>query len=111
LRDEPAASGIDVVIAAMIAPVSSYAFMCSVIAARITSRCHSNGIARRRTQSRHQFSVSSIRRRPVSDADVEGVSSGPISSVISSVSSIGRSSVIAVIEASVVIRSVSPGIT
>ena len=35
---ESGASGIDVVIAAMIAPVSSYAFSLSVIAARITAR-------------------------------------------------------------------------
>jgi hypothetical protein len=40
------ASGIDVVIAAMIAPVSSYWHSFSVIALRITASCHSSGIER-----------------------------------------------------------------
>jgi hypothetical protein len=41
VRPEPGASGIEVVCAAMIAPVSSNAESLSVIAARITASCHS----------------------------------------------------------------------
>ena len=40
------ASGIEVVIAATIAPVSSYWHSFSVIALRITASCHSSGIDR-----------------------------------------------------------------
>jgi len=42
----PGASGMEVVIAAMIAPLSSYWHSLSVIALRITASCHSSGIDR-----------------------------------------------------------------
>jgi hypothetical protein len=51
LRPLPAASGIEVVIAATIAPVSSTDESLSVSAARMISSCHSKGIDRSRTQS------------------------------------------------------------
>jgi hypothetical protein len=51
LREVPGASGIELVIAAMMAPVSSYEHSLSVMAARITASCHSKGTARPRTQS------------------------------------------------------------
>jgi hypothetical protein len=81
LRDDPVASGTEVVIAAMMAPVSSYAFCCSVIAARMTAACHSNGIASLRTQSCQYLIVSSMKRRPISSTALGTVSSGPSSSV------------------------------
>jgi hypothetical protein len=111
LRDVPAASGTDVVIAATMAPVSSNAFCCSVIAARITALCHSNGIASLRTQSRQYFIVSSTNLRPTSSTALGTVSSGPRSSVSESPRKNGRSSRMAVSDPSVVSRSVKCGST
>jgi hypothetical protein len=57
LRCEWGASGTDVVSAATIAPVSSCWHSFRVIAARITTFCHSSGTASPRTQSRHSSDV------------------------------------------------------
>jgi hypothetical protein len=46
LRTLPGASGMEVVIAAMIAPLSSYWHSFRVIALRITASCHSSGMDR-----------------------------------------------------------------
>ena len=106
MRPDPSDSGIEVVIAATIAPVSSKWLSCNAIAARITAACHSNGIASRRTQSRHQAIVSSMKCLPIpATASLTG-SSGPSTSVTASSTKNGRSSRIAVIDASVVSRSV-----
>ncbi|MNC40750.1 hypothetical protein D3C75_894810 [compost metagenome] len=51
MRPESGASGIEVVTAAMTAPVSSKLQSLRVMAARITTSCHSKGIARARTHS------------------------------------------------------------
>jgi hypothetical protein len=52
LRPLCGASGIEVVCAATMPPVSSKQHKSSVIAARVTALCHSNGTASERTQSR-----------------------------------------------------------
>jgi hypothetical protein len=52
LRCWPSISGIEVVIAATIAPVSSKLQSLSVMAARITGSCHSNGTDRRIVRAR-----------------------------------------------------------
>ncbi len=68
-----------VVIAATIAPVSSYWHSFSVIAARITASCHSSGSASRRVQWRQYRQVCSSNSRAVSSTSPISVSSGPSS--------------------------------
>jgi len=66
-----------VVIAAMIAPVSSYMHNFSVIAARMTASCHSSGTARARDQYCQYWAVRSSKSRAVSAMPVAVVSSTP----------------------------------
>jgi hypothetical protein len=51
VRPDPGASGIEVVCAAMTAPVSSKLLSLSVMAARMIASCQSTEIDRRRTHS------------------------------------------------------------
>jgi hypothetical protein len=69
-----------VVIAATMAPVSSYWHNLSVMAARITASCHSSGTASRRVQWRQYSAVCSSNSRAVSSMPPASVSSGPSSS-------------------------------
>ncbi len=66
-----------VVIAAMIAPVSSYMQSFSVIAARMTASCHSSGTASARDQCCQYSAVRSSKSRAVSAMPVAIVSSTP----------------------------------
>jgi hypothetical protein len=74
----------EVVTAATMAPVSSNTLSWSVIAARITASCHSNGIASIRTHSRQCDAVSSMKCRAISDTAPSTVSSGPSTMVTAS---------------------------
>src|SRR6266576_3506943 len=66
------------------APVSTNTLSLSVIAARITASCHSNGIASERTHSRQYAVVSERKCLPTSPAASCSVSSGPRTSVTES---------------------------
>ena len=79
MRPLSGASGMLVVIAATMAPVSSNWHSFSVIAARITASCHSSGNARRRVHWRQYSDVISSKSRAVSSMPPDSVSSGPIS--------------------------------
>ena len=111
MRPLPGDSGIEVVSAATIAPVSSNEHSFSAIAARITASCHSNGIESERTHSTQWSCVRSSRSRALLSIDAASGSSGP--RIIES----GRWSTNQVasetyeIGASVVSRSVRPGVT
>jgi hypothetical protein len=73
----PGASGMLVVMAATIAPVSSYWQSFKVIAARITASCHSSGTARRRVHSPPVRRSCSSNARAVASIPPSRVSSGP----------------------------------
>jgi hypothetical protein len=73
-----------VVIAATSAPVSSNEHNFSVIAARITAVCHSNGTDSRMVKARQYATVCSRNSRPVSITGARSDSSGPSISTISS---------------------------
>jgi len=71
-----------VVIAATIAPVSSYWHIFSVIAERITASCHCKGTARPRVQRSQCSEVCSSNSRAVSSMPPDRVSSGPSNRLI-----------------------------
>jgi len=73
-----------VVMAATIAPVSSYRHSFKVMAARMTACCHASGTARRRVQWRQYSSVFSSCQRALSSMPLSSASSAPSSRLIMS---------------------------
>ncbi|MOA02163.1 hypothetical protein D3C78_1216020 [compost metagenome] len=82
MRWVPGASGIEVVTAAMIAPVSSKLHSLRVMAARITTSCHSKGMARARTHSLQPAWVRLRKVRTTSSGASSSGSSTPITMLI-----------------------------
>ncbi|MCY1375648.1 hypothetical protein D9M69_630780 [compost metagenome] len=91
MRCEPGASGIELVTAAMIAPVSSKLHSLRVIAARITTSCHSKGIASARTHSCQQALVRLRKLLTTSSGASSSGSSTPITRLIGRVRANGVS--------------------